>query len=227
MLLPGQLAARDRADALCRNEPFQDAVRTELLRIHGVATSMPVDPHDLRETSLYMLAVNPTSLETGSAPLATVTNLVRRYAYKFHTDVPAALNAVSMCLSHPEMVDPPPLVQAVISHALNEWSPHENFQVYGYGLVSAAWSIRDDKPGADEFVQAVASGQDVTHADMVPLWYTHLVGTDHRVWTLLQQEGYDLVYATDGPDEATVPAPEVAALMRLLEAGTSGVDTPR
>jgi len=227
MLLPAQLAAIDKADAVCRNDPIQNAVRSELLRLHHAGTSSPVDPYDLRETSLYLLAVNPDTLEASSAPLTVVTRLVRHYCLDMKVDVVTSLNTISFYMANPELGVAQSGIEQTIAKALNEWTPCDGFQVYGYGVVSAAWSVRDDKPGIDEFVDAVQRGEDATHDDMVPLWYTHLVGRDHRVWTLLQQTGYDLVYATDGPDEAGSDAPEVVALMRFLEAGTSGVDTPR
>lgn len=221
--LDEQAATMDAANAVCEREPIQRAVLDELLHIAGHGTENGFDITDIRNTYVFQVAVNQATNEAASAPMATLTRLVRHVAVTMELAIPHAMELVSMMFANPELGPPMPGfdIDGTVHGVLHELGLIEGWDMYGFGVASMAQSVRADAPGSDQLLSGELSPDILdNHPNMCAVWYAHLVGTDSRVWSVLHQEGYELVYGTSGADEPAADVAELEALTRLVNTYT-------
>lgn len=215
-MLESQLTTIAHADAVCAADPVQAVIRDELLNMERHATLTGMDARDIGHVLVYALITDPSMPEASVVPLNILTSLVRHFAIQFDATVVRVLGMISQVLTNPDGYDvvPDPTVRDAIATALNEWVPSHPRVRHGIGVAFVQDSLRTDAPGASD----LASGQLRQHPDMRPCWTTHLVCVDSRQWTVMRQDGYGVVYGTDGPDDPDLGIAEMAALTRLLVA---------
>lgn len=215
-----QLDAMRHADDVCAADPVQGAVRDELIDLERRCTQDGFDADDLRNVHLYQMLVNRETGQATSRPMTIMTEVVRFFIANLGQPVPIVLDMVSLILTNPELGAEPPsdAVRHSIDVAMREYEPQEGWEVYAVGVINQLYSMRADIPGADQ----IASMREVIdHPQARQCWYTNLVGSDSRIWTVLRQEGEQLVYATCGPDEPVDdPLTELTALTRFVNAAT-------
>lgn len=205
------------ADAVCATDPVQAGVRDELLKLEKWATEDGYTPGDPRMTHMFQVVVNRATNQVESMPMRVMTEVVRHFAEMLDGMVPASVELVSRILSEPESFSAmmTPAVTDSIRFMLTEYRLADGWEFYGFGICTTCLSLRSDVPNAEEIARRDDSDE---HPETRPLWYAHLVGGDLRVWSVLHQRGYDVVYGTSGPDEATQDFPELTPLMRFVAA---------
>jgi hypothetical protein len=215
-ILPAQADVMAAADAVCAADPIQAAIRDEMLHIETHGTEDGYDYTDITNTMVFQMAINHATGQAASTPLRTLSHLVWKTALTFGCDIPRSLDMVSAILANPELstVAPVDTIKASIHRTLHEYDLEEGWEVYGVGVVSIAQSVRADTPE----MERMTTEELESYENLVPVWYAHMVGTDSRVWSVLHQEGYAVVYGVTGADEPTTGVSELGGLMRLLNA---------
>jgi hypothetical protein len=216
MLLNEQAAAIAAADELCRQEPLQAAIRTELLQLHRLCLlerENGFDPRDIRNTHVFQLGIHRPTAAAGSVPLTRFSSLIRALAVQGDMDVHTVLDAAASTLAGaPLDADAPPNVTAFIGSMVHESAWPQGWEPFGVGFISVGMSMRSDHLEALGDWDQMTAEKLAADPNAVPLWYMHVVTADMRVWSLLHQQGYDLVYGSTSADE---PAPGVDCLGTL------------
>lgn len=208
---------RDHADRVAAADPVQAGIKAELLKLERASTAQGWDPHDINRVWIYQVVLNAETRAVRSMPMETLTRYLRLFGAMPPLNVPIALDAISTVLTSPELAPGPitPAIREGIEASLKQYILAEEWAVIGVGIIAEAMSVRVD---AVDDPATVTHDTVVNHPAARPVWYTHMLTSDTRLWTVVHQQDDDVMYSTSGPDEPMHETLEFPALARLVAA---------